>query len=71
MDIWNSRLDSIAVQSMFHVHRNVTTRHDESHSSQLAHYIVTFLVTVDGVLDWQLDLLDQLLQHVVTLYSSL
>jgi hypothetical protein len=33
--------------------------------------IVTFLVTVDGVLDWQLDLLDQLLQHVVTLYSSL
>jgi hypothetical protein len=34
-------------------------------------YTVTFLVTVDGVLDWQLDLLDQLLQHVVTLYSSL
>jgi hypothetical protein len=33
--------------------------------------IVTFLVTVDGILDWQLDLLDQLLQHVVTLYSSL
>jgi hypothetical protein len=34
-------------------------------------YIVTRLVTVDGVLDWQLDLLDQLLQHVVTIYSSL
>jgi hypothetical protein len=40
-------------------------------SFKICKYIVTFLVTVDGVLDWQLDLLDQLLQHVVTLYSSL
>jgi hypothetical protein len=40
-------------------------------SLHVVYNIVTFLVTVDGVLDWQLDLLDQLLQHVVTLYSSL
>jgi hypothetical protein len=40
-------------------------------STVIMFYIVTFLVTVDGVLEWQLDLLDQLLQHVVTLYSFL
>jgi hypothetical protein len=31
--------------------------------------IVTFLMTVDGVLDWQPDLLHQAQLHTITVYS--